>query len=59
MKKMRRVIVGLLLSLAFSSAIFAQETSLPDSAKFQFPIMQPDPVTLQKWIKKYQNGTQG
>ena len=48
------VLVGLLLSLSLGGAVFAQETSLPDSADFQFPLMRPDPVTLHKWIDDYE-----
>jgi len=55
MKKIAWVIKGLwLLSLILGSAVFAQDTSLPDNAGFQFPIMRPDPVTLQKWMEDYE-----
>jgi hypothetical protein len=54
MKKMGWLLGGLLLSLALGGAAFAQETSLPDGADFQFPIMQPDPATLHQWIADYE-----
>jgi hypothetical protein len=54
MKKMSRGAIVLLLALVLSSVVFAQEALLPDEADRAFPIMRPDPVTLQKWMDDYE-----
>ncbi|NWG02125.1 MAG: hypothetical protein HXY44_04615 [Syntrophaceae bacterium] len=55
MKKIAWVIETLsLLLLILGGTVFAQETSPSDNAGFLFPIMRPDPVTLQKWKEDYE-----
>ena len=51
---MKKSIFVFLLTLILSAPISAQQTSSPGGAVPQFPIMRPDPVTLQKWMDDYE-----